>query len=206
MTQNRIAGRIKMRCPFGRIAIGSVLALALVGSAAYAQARAPKGSVVVASPTYTSIAMEITVNRPAAEVWKRVGKYCDLAEWLQVPAGCKIISGKDGEFGAVRPMGGGEVLVGRTELSYTYAQTPKEGAPYNLYHGTLEARPLTPTTSKIVYTLFLDNSMLPDDTARQTDKARRTAQFMTALENMKILAEGGTLPPAPARGRGDFEQ
>jgi hypothetical protein len=33
---------------------------------------------------------------------------------------------------------GAEVLVGRTELSYTYAQTPKEGTPYNLYHGTLE--------------------------------------------------------------------
>ena len=76
-----------MRYPFGKIAIGCVLALALMGSAAYAQAptpAAPKGSVVVASPTYTSIAMEITVNRPAAEVWKRIGKYCDVSEWLQV--------------------------------------------------------------------------------------------------------------------------
>ena len=189
-----------MLCPFGKIAIGSVLALALVGSAAYAQAPAPKGSVVVASPTYTSIAMEITVNRPAAEVWKRVGKYCDLAEWLQVPAGCKIISGKDGEFGAVRPMGGGEVLVGRTEFSYTYTQTPKEGIPYNLYHGTLEARPLTPTTSKLVYTLFFDNSMLPDDAAREKDKEARRARFTQALQNMKTLAEGGSLPPpSPAK-------
>jgi hypothetical protein len=186
-----------MRNPFGKIAIGCVLALALMGSAAYAQAPAPKGSVVVASPTYTSIAMEITVNRPAAEVWKRVGKYCDLAEWLQVPAGCKIISGKDGEFGAVRPMGGGEVLVGRTEFSYTYTQTPKEGIPYNLYHGTLEARPLTPTTSKLVYTLFFDNSMLPDDAAREKDKEARRARFTQALQNMKTLAEGGTLPPPP---------
>jgi hypothetical protein len=74
--------------------------------------------------------------------------------------------------------------------------------PYNLYHGTLEARPVTATTSKLVYTLFFDNSMLADDAARATDKTRRTAQFTQALENMKILAEGGTLPPAPARGRG----
>jgi hypothetical protein len=80
-------------------------------------------------------------------VWKRIGKYCDISEWLQIPAGCKITSGTDGEFGAVRTVGT-EVLVGRTELSYTYAQTPKEGTPYNLYHGTLEARPVTPTTSK----------------------------------------------------------
>jgi hypothetical protein len=158
------------------------------------------GSVVVAKPTYTSIPMEITVNRPAAEVWKRIGKYCDVAEWLQIPAGCTITSGKDGEFGAVRNVGGGEVLVGKTELSYTYAQTPKEGQPYNLYHGTLEARPLTATTSKIVYTLFLDNSMLPDDAARAADRARRTERFTQALQNMKILAEGGKLPAAAGGG------
>jgi hypothetical protein len=162
---------------------------------------APSGAVVVASPTYTSIAMEITVNRPAAEVWKRVGKYCDVSEWLQVPAGCKILSGKDGEFGAVRSVGNGEVLVGRTELSYTYAQTPKEGTPFNLYHGTVETRPLTATTSKIVYTLFFDNSMLPDEAARTADREARRARFTQALANMKTLAEGGTLPapPPPAR-------
>ena len=40
------------------------------------------------------------------------------------------------------------------------------------------------------------------DAAREADRARRVTQFNTALANMKILAEGGTLPPAPARGRG----
>jgi hypothetical protein len=160
---------------------------------------APAASVVVAAPTYTSIPMEIMVERPAAEVWKRIGKYCDIGEWLRVP--CTITSGKDGEFGAVRSVGG-EVLVGKTELSYTYTQTPREGRPYNLYHGTLEARPVTATTSKIVYTLFFDNSMLADDAARDADRVRRTTQFTNALQNMKILAEGGTLPPAPARAGG----
>ena len=143
--------------------------------------------------------MEMAVNKPAADVWKRVGKFCDIGEWLRIP--CTITSGKDGEFGAVRSVAN-EVLVGKTELSYTYTQTVREGRPYNLYHGTLEARPVTATTSKLVYTLFFDNSMLADDAARATDKTRRTAQFTQALENMKILAEGGTLPPAPARGRG----
>jgi len=42
--------------------------------------------------------------------------------------------------------------------------------------------------------------MLPDDTARAADKARRNARFMQALQNMKILAEGGKLPPAVAGG------
>jgi hypothetical protein len=39
--------------------------------------------------------------------------------------------------------------------------------------------------------------MLADDAARDRDKARRTASFTRALENMKTLAEGGTLPPPP---------
>ena len=185
-----------MRTSLAKIAIGCVLAAAFMSSAG-AQAPAPKGSVVVASPTYTSIAMEINVNRAAADVWKRVGKYCDVAEWLQVPQGCKIIAGKDGEVGAVRSVGNGEVLVAKTELSYVYAQTPKEGTPFNLYHGNVEVRPLTAATSKIVYTLFFDNSMLPDDAARAKDRDARRARFTQAIQNMKILAEGGTLPPPP---------
>ena len=188
---------------FSRKATGCALAMVAVAQVASAQAppaqTAPAApvSTVVAKPTYISIPMEITVNRPAAEVWKRVGKYCDIGEWLRV--NCTITAGKDGEFGAVRSIGN-EVLVGKTELSYSYTQPVREGRPYNLYHGTLEARPLTATTSKLVYTLVLDNSMLADDAARDRDIAQRTTQFTTALENMKILAEGGTLPPAPAKG------
>jgi hypothetical protein len=182
----------------------SAAAFALGVTASFAQAPATgtpaaPASIVVAKPTYTSIPLEIMVNKPAAEVWKRVGKFCDIGEWLRLP--CTITSGTDGELGAVRSVAN-EVLVGKTELSYTYTQPVREGRPYNLYHGTLEARPVTATTSKLVYTLFFDNSMLPDDAARERDRAQRTAQFTTALQNMKIIAEGGTLPPAPARGAG----
>src|SRR5256885_14059830 len=181
------------------IAAFAVVSLASICSAQAPAASGTPASTVVANPTYISIPLEITVNRPAAEVWKRVGKFCDIGEWLRIP--CTITSGKDGEFGAIRSVAN-EVLVAKTELSYTYTQPVREGRPYNLYHGTLEARPVTATTSKLVYTLMFDNSMLADDAARERDKAQKTAQFTTALENMKILAEGGTLPPAPARGRG----
>jgi hypothetical protein len=184
--------------------VGLAFCAAAITSAqapAPAAAPAPAGQAkpVIENPTYVSIPMEIAVDRPAAEVWKRVGKYCDLGEWLQIP--CTIIAGKDGEFGAVRSVQN-EVLVGKTELSYTYTQPVREGRPYNLYHGTLEVRPVTPTTSKILYTLVYDNSMLPDDAARERDKAQRTAQFTRAIQNMKILAEGGTLPPRAPRGGG----
>lgn len=163
-----------------------------VGQGSPAGAAAPT-STAVANPNYVSIVMEIDVDRPAAEVWQRVGKYCDIAEWLPLPNGCTILSGTDGEVGAVRSIAN-EVLVGKTELSYTYTQPVREGRPYNLYHGTLEARPVTATTSRLIYTLMYDNSMLPDEAARAQDRERRTAMFTQALENMKILAEGGTLP------------
>jgi hypothetical protein len=187
-----------MRDRFVKTTAGLVFAAACLASGAGAQTPAPAAPSVpaVAAPTYTSIPLEIVVNRPAAEVWKRVGKFCDIGEWFRIP--CTITSGKDGEFGAIRSVAG-EVLVGKTELSYTYTQTVKAGRPYNLYHGTLEARPVSATTSKLVYTLVFDNSMLADDAAREKDKAQKTAQFTRALENMKILAEGGALPPAPPR-------
>ena len=171
-----------------------VLAVACLAGAATAQTPAPATSVAVEKPTYASIPLEITVNKPAADVWKRIGNYCDIGEWLQIAAGCKILSGKDNEVGAVRSVAN-EVLVGKTEFSYTYTQTVRAGRPYNLYHGTLEVRPVTDKTSKIVYTLIYDNSMMADDAAREKDKASRTATFTRAVQNMKTLAEGGKLTP-----------
>src|SRR5580693_791286 len=175
-----------MRNRFGKAAAaGCALAVTCLTGAASARTPAPAQatpaapvSSAVAAPTYASIPLEIAVNRPAADVWKRDGKFCDIGEWLRIPG--MITSGKDGEFGAVRSVAG-EVLVGRTELSYTYTQTVRDGRPYNLYHGTLEARPLTPTTTKLVYTLFFDNSMLADDAARERDKEARRARFTQAL-------------------------
>lgn len=190
-----------MRNYIKKTAGGLVFTIVLLAPLARAQGPGPGAPaadpIVVAHPTYISIPLEIDVNRPAAEVWKRVGKFCDIGEWLQIP--CTITYGKDGEFGAVRSVAN-EVLVGMTELSYTYTQPVAAGRPYNLYHGTLEARPVTATTSKLVYTLMYDNSMLPDDAAREKDKQQKAATFTRALQNMKILAEGGTLPPRPARG------
>src|ERR1700744_6454009 len=108
------------------------LALLCLAPFAVAQPPAPPASagdsvIVVAQPTYVTIPLEIDVNRPAAEVWKRVGKYCDIGEWLQFA--CTIISGKDGEGGAVRSIGN-EILVGKTELSHFYTQPPRVGQPY----------------------------------------------------------------------------
>ena len=190
-----------MRSLVGRIWFAGFVATSVVVSA-QAPAQQPAGAappagdsvIVVEKPTYTSITLETPVNRPVAEVWKRIGGYCAIGEWFQMANGCKILAGTEGELGAVRSIAN-EVMVGRSEYSYTYTQPVRAGRPYNLYHGTLEARAVTPTTSKLVYSLVWDNSMLPDDAAREKDKASRTATFTRALANMKTLAEGGTLPP-----------
>ena len=187
-----------------RLGTAVALAAALVNTAhaqtpaAQTPATAPPPAsdsvIVVEKPTYVTIALETSVDRPVAEVWTRVGGYCAIGEWFQMAAGCKILSGTENEIGAVRSVAN-EVMVGKSQYSYTYTQPVRAGRPYNLYHGTLEARPLTDTTTKLLYTLVYDNSMLPDEAAKDKDRASRTATFTRALSNMKTLAEGGTLPP-----------
>lgn len=180
--------------------VSVVLSAAVSASLAAAQVAPPGASSlkdevlrpVLGKPHYVTIPMEIVVDRPVAEVWKRIGKYCDFGEWMQQP--CAIIVGKDGEYGAIRSAGP-EPIVAMTQYSYTYAMPPRTDRAFEFYHATLEARPLTATTTKILYTLFYDDSVFADDAAREKEKARRITRFTRGLHNMKLLAEGGTLPP-----------
>ena len=178
--------------------ISTALALCIGSFSAFAQTPPAPAPLAIANPNYVSIPMEITINKPVADVWKRIGKYCDISEWLQIPAPCTILSGTDNEVGAVRSVAN-EILVGKTEYSYTYTQPVREGRPYNLYHGTLEARAIDAKTTKLLYTLMYDNSLVQgDDAAKKTEIERRRTTFTRALNNMKTLAEGGTLPaPQP---------
>jgi hypothetical protein len=149
------------------------------------------------SPHYVAIPMTITINAPVDTVWARVGKYCDIGEW-GIP-NCTILSGDGRSLGTVRSIGH-EVLVGKTRYSYTYTQPVREGTAYNMYHGSLEAVPLTDKTTRLNYTLVFDNSSLADDAARNKDIDNRRTRFTKMLENMKTLSEGGTLPPGALGG------
>jgi len=150
--------------------------------------------VLAAEPDYATIRMEIDIARPADQVWAKVGKYCDISEWLSLE--CKITSG-DGGVGTVRVLAGGrvsEILVAKTDLSYGYTQPVREGQFYNLYHGFMEAKPVTKTTSKIIYTLMLDESDKADKAAKDADLAQRRTRFEAALQKMKQIAEGTATP------------
>jgi hypothetical protein len=158
----------------------AMIALGSIACAAMASA---------AEPEYTTIKMEVDVAKPAEEVWAKVGGYCDIAAWMKVD--CQITSG-DGGMGTVRSLAGGrvtEILVAKTDLSYGYTQPVKEGQFYNLYHGFLEAKPVTDKTSRLIYTLVYDISDKADQAAKDEDIARRRATFEGALQNMKQMAE-----------------
>jgi hypothetical protein len=145
-----------------------------------------------AQPNYVRIEMQIDVAKPAAEVWSKVGDYCAIAEWMGGGnLDCEITSG-DGGLGTVRALAGGriiEILVAKTDLSYGYTQPVVEGRFYDLYHGFLEAKPVSATTSKLLYTLMYDASNLADQAAIDADMARRRTQFERALASMKDIAE-----------------
>ena len=189
--------------PRALFAIAPIALLSAISGLAQQPASAPTprpgpAPLQVPNPHYVTVPMTIDVNAPVDKVWARIGKYCDIGEW-GIP-NCTILSG-DGGFGTVRSIGN-EILVGKTDLSYIYTQPLRTGQFYPLYHGTVEAKPVTATTSKLIYSLMWDASNLADDAAREANKTQRATQFQGALNNMKILAEGGTLPPRGGGGGG----
>jgi hypothetical protein len=168
--------------------------ISTVAGAAVAACLFGAGAAWAQGPEYVSIPMEITVNKPAAEVWAKVGNFCDLSKWIvagrEIP--CEVTSGK-GEVGSVRTIGGRtiEVMTAKTQFGYGYTQPAVEGKFYNLYHGFIEARPINAKSSKVMYTLMLDESDKPDQAAKDADVAQRKKQFEGALANIKKIAEGG---------------
>lgn len=145
--------------------------------------------LLAADPEYVTIDMEIDIDKPAEAVWAAVGDYCAIAEWGNLS--CEITAG-DGGMGTVRSLLGGrilEIMVAQTELSYGYTQPVQEGQFYNLYHGFMEARPVTRNTSKMLYTLVYDVSNLETEEAKKADMQRRRTTFESMLVKMKDIAE-----------------
>ncbi|WP_296595167.1 SRPBCC family protein [Phenylobacterium sp.] len=137
-----------------------------------------------AAGDYVSIVQETTIALPADAAWAKLNKYCDIGPWLKTT--CEITSGKDGELGAVRKIAGRieEVIVAVTPMSYSYADVD----PKIFYHGTVEIRPVTKTSSKLVYSLFFDQTSIPAE-QREANKTRRQQMFAGVMATMKAQAE-----------------
>lgn len=160
----------------------TIAAAALCGAVLTAGAAA-------AATDYVTIPLQTDLKVSADVAWKKIGGYCDIGSWMKTT--CVITSGKDREVGAVRRIADrvDEVLVGKSQYSYTYAQ-PK--SPID-YHGTVEVLPTGKKTSKLMYTLVYDAAALPARNGQPADKAadvaRRTTQFTGVLNTMKGVAE-----------------
>lgn len=141
----------------------------------------------IAQPDYYRLQLDIAINRPAAEVWSKVGGFCDISDWLGVD--CEITQG-DGGIGTVRVLNGSvvEPMVAQTELSYGYTQPVTEGEYYTLYHGFMEARPVSETTSTLIYTVMWDRSQSSEEEIDAAIERRRNL-FTTGLAKMKEIAE-----------------
>ncbi|MEJ1963330.1 MAG: SRPBCC family protein [Gammaproteobacteria bacterium] len=133
---------------------------------------------------YATLNLDISVDKPADVVWKKVGGYCAISDWLKLT--CVMTSGT-GDLGSVRRLADriDEVMVSQTAHSYTYTQPTST----ILYHGKLEVVPDGKKKSKILYSLFWDQAPLADAAAKSKDVEQRRKSFTTALENMKKLSE-----------------
>ena len=155
--------------------------------AGLAGAGALMGAQAAAAAEYATVIQSIDVAKPADVVWKKVGGFCAIHDWL---AGgrltCAYTSG-DGGVGTNRLLAGriNELMVSKTDLSYTYTQPL---SPID-YHGSVEVKPTSATTSRIIYTLLWDQAPLPDQAAKDKDQAGRAAMVMGALKSMKALSE-----------------
>ncbi len=134
---------------------------------------------------YATIVLSVEVARPADTVWKRIGGFCDIGAVLKMK--CAYTSGSGG-LGTVRRLADriDEVMVGESAHSYTYTQPDSKV----LYHGTVAVESTGPDSSKIVYSLFYDQSNLDTDAARAKARDQRTKAFTRALDTMKHIAEG----------------
>ena len=145
------------------------------------------------SMSFATINLKVDVNRPAADVWAKVGPYCAIQTWLKVT--CAITNNVTGTpIGSNRRLNGrtDEVMVAATPYSYTYAQPLTDIQPESpiFYHGTLAVEPLDRgRKTKIVYTLFYDQAPLGTNEAKIANREQRSKRFNDALQAMKEMAE-----------------
>jgi hypothetical protein len=145
------------------------------------------GTGPATAASYVVIRKETTVDRPADAVWKRIGDYCAIGEWLKRK--CEYIAGS-GDVGTIRQLDGEtqEPMIAKTEHSYTYGQTKGAMSTF-AYNGTLAVEPLGAKRSKLVYTIIYDGALMPSDEVRKAQADRIGLRFEGALQTMKTLAE-----------------
>ena len=155
----------------------AAVALALFATAASAQTAEPQD--------WITMRFTANINKSADVAWQKVGgdDLCALGQYIDLP--CANTKGTKLELGAIRTINNTlvEYIVARTKYSYTYAQ-----ANHSLYHGTMEVEPLTPATSRLVYTLLWNQTGVGDAAAQAASRDGRKARFQAAVDKMAAAA------------------
>ena len=139
----------------------------------------------------TSVPMEITVDRPAATVWERVGKYCAVAEWLQVLPDAGSCRARLARWCGSQLWATARCSWPKpSSLTPTLRRRRRHALQYLSRHDRGEAAHGDHVES-LLHTEF-DNSMLADDPSRDGSGDAPRA-FHAGAQEIKILAEGGTL-------------
>jgi hypothetical protein len=134
---------------------------------------------------FTTIVLSADVARPAGEVWKEVGGFCDVGTWLKLK--CAYVSGT-GDLGSVRQLAGriDEVMVAQTPHSYTITQPANK----DLFHATLGVESTGPNKSKITYSIVYDQSNLAPGETKERYREQHIKMFTGALALMKKRVDG----------------
>lgn len=147
--------------------------------------------LAVAAPAsaadYVVITLHADVNAPVDTAWAKVGGFCDIAKWADLP--CELASGTGG-VGSIRRLAGGaaeEPMIAATAHSYTYGQTVGDDKDID-YHGTLALEPTGPATSRVDYTLTYDQERVPAD-RRSAIRDQINQRFGAAVQKIKTMAE-----------------
>jgi hypothetical protein len=136
---------------------------------------------------YVVITLHADISAPADVAWAKVGGFCDIGEWANLP--CELSSGTGG-VGSIRRLVGGaieEPMIGATSHSYTYGQTVGDTKDFD-YHGTLAIERTGPTTSRVDYTLTYDQARVPEN-ERTALRTLINQRFTAAMQNIKAIAE-----------------
>lgn len=137
---------------------------------------------------YVVIKLHTDISAPADVAWERVGGFCDIEKWANLP--CELTSGTGG-VGSVRRLAGGAVeepMIGATSHSYTYGQTVGDTKDFD-YHGTLAIEPTGPASARVDYTLTYDEARVPEK-ERTALRGLVSQRFTAAMQNIKAMAEG----------------
>lgn len=141
---------------------------------------------ITVTTDFVAIICEVAVDAPAETAWERIGAFGDAGRFLDVAS--ELVVGS-GEVGSLRRVGDAvlEVLVGRSEASYTYAQTEGPMAVYR-YHGCVSLTASSADRCSLTYVISYDQSAMAQS-ERDAQHRRISDRFQGAAETMKRVAE-----------------